>query len=376
MANPTWDDTEEVVTLKQDSAVPTWDDTAPTWDETSEVEGEYTMADSAARGAVQGFTLGFADEGAAAAEQVWESAKILSTEGFKEGYQEKRDAIRQADYNAQQENPGSYLAGEVAGAIAVPIPGAAAARTVGAVAKQGAKLGAAYGAGASDADLTEGEYLEAATDTAIGGVAGAAGGAALAKGVPVLVNAVKGIPGKVGQVVADSVPVRMVKTVEDVFKSNAGQHKNFMNTPVKELVAKTKDNIANATPADLAGLATRAGTSAGLFLLNPGLNVALAGGVLAVRKIAPLAVKHIGPHVKRYGADKLVQMGSGVRGLMTKGGDEIKAYLPAFETATSAMGIGGAGVIHAHLLKTNPEYRRLVKEELKAQGKETSLLFN
>jgi hypothetical protein len=96
------------------------------------------------------------------------------------GYSAGRDQSRQAVKEAQESNPKTFFAGNVAGALAVPMPGSGAAkpfqtviaRSLENAAKFGAQ-GAVAGLGSSDADLLKGEFGDAAIDTAIGGGAGA-----------------------------------------------------------------------------------------------------------------------------------------------------------------------------------------------------------
>ncbi len=146
---------------------------------------------SAARGAVQGASYGFGDEIAAAVDTgvskvpgLREFAQMLHGDNLPIDdpsltYSQRRDAYRAKNEQAQQANPKTYIAGELAGGLAAPIPGGAAVKgaTAGAkiasVAKTGAKVGAAAGLGMSKADLTQGEYGKAATDTAIGAATGA-----------------------------------------------------------------------------------------------------------------------------------------------------------------------------------------------------------
>lgn len=84
-------------------------------------------------------------------------------------YRTVRDATRSDTKQAQADQPGAYLGGALAGGLVTPGPkGLGAAR----LAKQGALLGAASGAGMSDADLLRGDVGGALVDTAVGGATG------------------------------------------------------------------------------------------------------------------------------------------------------------------------------------------------------------
>lgn len=144
--------------------------------------------EAAALGAGQGATLGFSDEAAAAMD--WLAGKLgvgnpLATRlGEPETYKEFREYYRRRLAEAQRQNPKSYGAGRLAGAVAVPGSGLAA--TVA--------QGAAAGVGESEADLTKGEVGGALADAGVGGATGAVGfgaGKLLSKGVEKAAPALK-----------------------------------------------------------------------------------------------------------------------------------------------------------------------------------------
>ena len=149
-------------------------------------------AEAALRGAEQGLTFGFADElggaiGAgieAVAEEPMEQESKM--EQLKRLYDEYREFNRARYEQAEEAQPGAFMAGDVAGSVIMPIPGAGvragakAARLGGKAAakqliKQGAKAGAATGAleaaGRTEEELISEEGLQ---DVAVG--AGAGGG--------------------------------------------------------------------------------------------------------------------------------------------------------------------------------------------------------
>lgn len=135
------------------------------------------------RGAAQEASFGFADELAGA----WDA--ITSDKTYKQGRDESRAAYKQAE----EDNPGLYTAGQVTGGLAsLAVPVGLGARAAGTGAKAALAAGAAYGAGASDADLTEGDVGGLAKDAAIGaGVGLAAHGAVRAAGKAVKAAAPK-----------------------------------------------------------------------------------------------------------------------------------------------------------------------------------------
>lgn len=100
----------------------------------------------------------------------------------REDYEQARDSIRGGAKEAQEANPKAYLAGEIAGAVAVPVPGGSAGAATGVgralrSAGQGVGIGAAYGAGMSEADLLQGDVGGFAADTGVGAAFGGVGGA-------------------------------------------------------------------------------------------------------------------------------------------------------------------------------------------------------
>lgn len=136
------------------------------------------VADAKARGTY--------DPGAASPQEAAELAEEQAGPSIADAYRKNRGAFREDLNTAKKEHPYAYLAGEVLGSMALPIPGGAAkgAAKVAQYAKTGAALGTVGGLGHSDADATRGDwskYAELLKDTAWGGVSGAASGAALGK---------------------------------------------------------------------------------------------------------------------------------------------------------------------------------------------------
>lgn len=143
--------------------------------------------ESMLRGAAQGVTFGFADEITGAV------SSLLSDKS----YQEARDASR-ANYDAAREaNPGYFIGSEIAGGIATTVvPGAKLLNVgrgarLGNVAAKSAAGAGLYGLGASDADLTEGEFGDAVKDAGAAAAIGGVAGPVLHKALPVAGKAVK-----------------------------------------------------------------------------------------------------------------------------------------------------------------------------------------
>ena len=155
-------------------------------DRASVVPEEISEIESGLRGAAQGASMGFSDELTGGVEALWEKAKGNPT-AFGELYKAKRDESRANYESAEKANPSSYLAGQVGGGIATAVVPGMGGATLGKLALQGA----AQGLGSSEADLTEGDVVGAARDTAIGGTIGAATGLA---GKALSAGAVKASP--------------------------------------------------------------------------------------------------------------------------------------------------------------------------------------
>lgn len=163
-------------------------------------------------GAFQGVSLGFGDEfaggigrlllgkgvklGRAAQPAADDSPELRAAktraieqqDAAPTSYEITRDLVRGGLREAQETNPKTFLAGEVLGGAALPVPGGVAAQGATRGAKllravgQGAAMGGAYGLGSSEGRVNRGEFGTAAADTALGVGLGAAGGA-LAEGV-------------------------------------------------------------------------------------------------------------------------------------------------------------------------------------------------
>lgn len=211
MADPKWDDTEEI------TEVPSFDETEAIDEsrEPSSVQSDMTPLEAGLRGAAQGITFDFADELAgalgAAKETAFGDAKLsdlLNT------YEQQRDLSREQFSQAEQEYPKTYLAGEIGAGIvpALFTGGASAVASVGKTglkqaAKQAAKAGATVGAASALGRTKEIEDLgQVAKDVTAGTALGAGFGAAtpaIGKGLQKAAKGVKGGIRKVFDSMAD-----------------------------------------------------------------------------------------------------------------------------------------------------------------------------
>jgi hypothetical protein len=179
MAKPAFDPNKpfEVSEMRGGAKKPAFDPDQPFEAGEAPSSNDISKSESAARGAAQGATLGFADEISGGVEALWEKAQGNPTE-FGKLYQAARDESRANFESAQKANPKTYGSAEIGTGIATAfIPGMAAARgaKLASVAAKSAGIGAAAGTGYSEGE-TAGEVL---TDTTIGaGLGGAASFAA------------------------------------------------------------------------------------------------------------------------------------------------------------------------------------------------------
>jgi hypothetical protein len=156
------------------------------------------MLESAARGVTQGALANFGDEfaglraasglpvdigpGLFGAVQAGIGVARMGYDyltggsGAQDAYNKKVEAEREANKRAQEQNPGTYLAGNVGGALLMPGGAALQAATLPARMARGAGVGAAYGAasGAGEGETIEDRAARGGTGALIGGVVGAA----------------------------------------------------------------------------------------------------------------------------------------------------------------------------------------------------------
>lgn len=138
-----------------------------------------SKTESFARGAVQGATLGYADELSGGMEALWEKAKG-NPEEFGNLYGQLRDESRANFNKAKGDNPTTYLGGEVAGGAAtLAVPGMAAAKgaKLAGVMQTSARAGVAAGVGFSEGENVRDVLADGVQGGAIGMAIPAAGAA-------------------------------------------------------------------------------------------------------------------------------------------------------------------------------------------------------
>lgn len=140
---------------------------------TGEVNPQYGMLGSAARGAADAVTMGFGDE-LASYPASWATGQPR---------EQVLSEMRGLDKQAQSQNPGSYMGGQVAGGVAMGLAagpatfsGRAAASTLGPRIMAGAADGAIFGGlhGAGTGEDASGRARNAITEALIGTAAGGA----------------------------------------------------------------------------------------------------------------------------------------------------------------------------------------------------------
>lgn len=206
-------------------------------DDTPEKSG---VLDAAIRGGAQGATLGFADEITAGTMGLRDYLQAKMGQrgdiSLEDAYTTNRDVIRKADQTAKEENPGTYTGAELGGGILTAVaPAGAAAKAAqgfkglaGTAAVGGAAIGGMQGLGASNADLTEGDFGGAALDTGIGAGLGAAGGAAgvgLGKLGGMGIDKARQIAGKVGSKFRTA-PHKIAKSVLGIDEGDIAHYMN------------------------------------------------------------------------------------------------------------------------------------------------------
>lgn len=158
--------------------------------------------ESAARGAAQGLTFGFADEIQAGTESLLDGAN----------YDKRVREIRDEYKAAADENPITYHGADILSGFALPLGAVGGfatkgASTLGKIARSagsGAILGGAAGAGTSEAADASGVAKDALTGAGVGAVAG-----------PVIEGAITGASNYLGKKATD---IGAIKDITDFFK--------------------------------------------------------------------------------------------------------------------------------------------------------------
>lgn len=213
-------------------------------------EASVSMLESGLRGAVQSGTLGFADE----ISGLVESALTDKT------YEQARDESRANFKTAQEANPMTYGAGQVAGGVATAfVPGLNVAKlgSAGARIAGNAGIGALSGVGASEAT----DLGTLTSDAAVGGLIGGA-----ASGIAESLS-------PVSKFIAEKSKQRANELAVESLKGSAKQHAKLGDTRTQELGdwllkkravgfgTKAKDSLGRLT-----GLKKEAGERLGSIL--------------------------------------------------------------------------------------------------------------
>jgi hypothetical protein len=173
------------------------------------------------RGGLQGISFGLSDEAIGAVKAVGE--QLAGTEKtFVESFREARDIERRKDIEAQRQQPGAFIAGEVAGSVPtafIPGLGVAKGAKIGQIIAKGALGGGVVGFGKSEADLTKGEAAKAAKDILTGAAVSAGTAGALNKVLKIGTAAPELLKRKAGEKAAKAAIGNQAR----VFKMLAGK---------------------------------------------------------------------------------------------------------------------------------------------------------
>jgi len=229
--NPTQDDLAKLDRIKQKYGITSQPPTPST-----PSERPRSPLQSGLIGASRGATFGLADEAIARLES------IRSGRPYEEVLQEARGMYK----SASEQNPASYLAGEIGAGVAAPIGQAATGAKLGRLAIAGAATGALSGLGYSEGK-TAGEV---AKDVSIGGLLGG-GLPVLGRGVQSAIQGVKpaidtsiksGLSAMTGKTLpylekVESQPER-IKKIERMFPDTVQQEIDKLANNLTELVDK------------------------------------------------------------------------------------------------------------------------------------------
>lgn len=168
--------------------------TAKDWKPEQRVETQQSIPETALHSFGHGASFGLTDELRGLMAGTGEGQQIIREKlGLEEGvsprstlqrvldaYREERGSARKDLAKGRQDNPGTAFTAELAGALMAPTPkvaalpaGATRLERMAAMGKAAIPVGAAFGLGNSEADLTQGDVGGAVKDTAVGaGLAG------------------------------------------------------------------------------------------------------------------------------------------------------------------------------------------------------------
>lgn len=274
---------------EKDDLIPKFEDTEPLFEDTEEiVEGPKKMSNAQffLKGAEQGMTLGFADELAGGIQSGMDKlaqlgvpgllpegvtqtpdqqTQELLSQGFKgdlpSTYEGARNEARKEYKQAEQDNPGMYIGGNIAGgALTAAIPGGVGAKLMQPLgsASKGAKLGekiltagvnampvgATIGAGMSEAD----NIKDLITDTTEGALlSGALGGSLTGAGL-----LAGGAVSKTGDIIKTKTPSiyrayekgkEGIKTYGEDFRIETNERLQNMTNKLKEFVVSKRNEL-------------------------------------------------------------------------------------------------------------------------------------
>lgn len=328
--------------------------------------------ESAGRGAVQGATFSFADEGYGLAKAL--GGTLTGADGsFADRYRGARDESRALDQAAEEANPKSYRAGEFGGALATAfVPGLGeigAAKGLGGALAGGAALGAAQGLGSSEADLTRGDVGGAAVDTGLGALIGAGAGAVGHGAGKVLERlsgrAAEGVAGATARIETEEAAKAAQATA--TARSEAGnaaqaayrklEHlrelngKGLLTDEGRQLAASLEDELAQKAAAELPEAAARKASAGEAYRQAIESEADRAAAGAAGRTV----MGQVMPRLKRYGLPLAGQLVGGYIG------SEIGGTPGALVGATIGGAAAGFKRPMQHALKRmfqSPEVRR------------------
>lgn len=273
---------------------------------------EITKLDSLGKGIQQGTAFGFADEFGGAVDAGMDTghnllnllglagpsnsrvAKELYDSGTRgdigpqstlDMYRQGRDQVRSQMDAAQSANPGSFLAGNLAGGLLVPMGkvgqlAGTAAKEAGLATKIGTGLlngvvpGAIAGLGSSTADLTEGNIGDVALDTAKGaGIGAGIGGTIPAIGAGLNSLANSSLSSYIPKSIKNAYELGtqgVDKKVDGFYKQSSKELNDHVDSIIKPISEKVKQQVTKNSD-ELAGLESQLSTA---NMLSDDANVA------------------------------------------------------------------------------------------------------
>lgn len=281
---------------------------------------------SALQGATQGWSYGLGDEmlGAAAAQTPDTDSRAIDR------YRTERDAQRLMNKTAQESNPIRYALGNIAGALLSPNPigkygalkaGGSMLSAAGRNALVGAGLAGAYGAGASDTDLTQfsGEQLgELGKDVLGNALFGGALGAGLGAGGQVLKDAIARRAatlalGNKDAGMTKQLLGRLYQLAQGKEPTNAQEYLESQILPEDAVQELSQYSIPSKSPVDVAtdqGLLEKLGQS----LIDQGVVKPLQGATQAAKRVLMPGVfmkaleDAMGPEAAKKALDNIARM--------------------------------------------------------------------